>query len=220
MFACQETDRSTPPGLTGRAPAARACERCRLAPGDILFHAGEPRTTHYRLESGALCHYVVWEDGHHDVIEYAFTGDIVGLGYLDSYVSTAQAMTATRLSAVSRDELARALKADARLAMRLAAASDLEFEIVKNRAVRDGMSKPVARVAAYLLVAANAGGDHATVIPTSELTSAWTAEALNLSIGALTETLAQLERRGLVADTPAGFKLENVAGLEVLANAA
>lgn len=220
MLACHETDRGAPQRLSGRALSAREAVQCRLDAGEILFHAGDERTTLYRVESGALCHYVVWDDGHHDVIEYAFAGDIVGLGHLDTYVSTTQAMTATKLAAVARDELARALRTDARLAMRLAAAADLEFEVAKSRALRDGMDKPMARVAAYLLVAANAGGQSVSFIPNAEITSAWTAEALNLSVGALTGALAQLESRGLVAGTPAGLKLENVAGLEVLAGAA
>ena len=57
-----------------------------LARGEVLFHTGDKRGKLYRIESGALCHYLRWEDGRREIIEFAFPGDIVGFGHLQSHV--------------------------------------------------------------------------------------------------------------------------------------
>ena len=71
MFAVSEqsVDRCAPPAVTEAGPAADNSARVRrLARGETLFHSGAPRRL-YRVERGALCHYLRWDDGRHEVIE-------------------------------------------------------------------------------------------------------------------------------------------------------
>ena len=66
----------------------------KVPTGTILFKLGDQRRL-YRVERGAVCHYIRWTNGRHDVIEFAFPGDIIGLGHLSTHVSTAHAMVET-----------------------------------------------------------------------------------------------------------------------------
>src|SRR5688572_9378522 len=95
--------------------------------GEILFQANDARAL-YRVERGAICHYVLWADGRHEVVEFAFPGDIVGLGHLAHHVSTAQAMVDTVVSLVTEEQFDEALEEDDRLSFRLAAAVEREFD--------------------------------------------------------------------------------------------
>src|SRR5690606_23499323 len=118
--------------------------------GEILFQAGDARQL-YRIERGAVCHYMLWADGRHDVIEFAFPGDIVGLGHLRHHVSTAQAMVDTVVSLVSTDAFAAALENDDRLSFRLASAVEREFDYLRDKTVSAAHGPATVRVANFLL---------------------------------------------------------------------
>src|SRR6185312_13232440 len=118
---------------TGRARGSAHVRR--LARGETLFHAGDARDQLYRVERGALCHYMRWDDGHHEVIEFAFPGDIIGFGHLATHTSTAQAVAKTIVSRISEAEFEQLLETDGQLAARFAAAGDREFEFMRMRSV-------------------------------------------------------------------------------------
>lgn len=191
-----------------------------LAAAEILFQDGDTRARLYRVESGAICHYVRWDDGRHEVIEMAFPGDIIGLGNLEKHVSTAQAMVASSVSVVSLEEFERALEHDGRLAARLAAAADREFEVLRQRAVRPGAVDPVARLAAFLAamshMSAREGRDPFVI--GDSMTCGVVAERLQMTVDGLSDALVELERRGLVAPSARGLRLKNVVALEALAD--
>ncbi len=111
--------------------ARRACIARRLATNDVLFQKGDTRTALYRVESGALCHFIPWDDGRYEVIEFAFPGDIVGLGHIDTHLSTAEAVVETTVSRVSPADFEHELATDGQLAARLAVAADREFEVLE-----------------------------------------------------------------------------------------
>ena len=51
-----------------------------LAPNEILFHVGDRRDCLYRVETGSVCTYEPHLNGGHAVIDFAFSGDLIGLG--------------------------------------------------------------------------------------------------------------------------------------------
>ena len=114
-----------------------------LATGDVLFQTGDTHAQLYRVESGAICHYIGWDDGSHEIIEFAFPGDIIGFGHLEAHISTARAVVATTVSLVSEQDFQRALETDGQLAARYAAASDREFDHLRARAIKMGHGKPL-----------------------------------------------------------------------------
>lgn len=192
-----------------------------VATGAMLFQAGEHRTL-YRVERGAVCHYAVWADGRHEVIEFAFPGDIIGLGHLDCHATTAQAMVDTVVSLVSEEELKEALDRDDRLSFRLTAAVEREFDYLREKTLRHASITPTARVANLLLALSSLNdseGRNGNLI-SDDLTAGFVAERLEMSIENLSVALLSLKIHGAVKDTPRGLEIVDMAALHRLADAA
>lgn len=188
---------------------------------DILFQTGDARAL-YRVESGAICHYMLWADGRHDVIEFAFPGDIIGLGHLSAHVSTAQAMVDTVVSLVSEEELEIILETDDRLSFRLSAAVEREFDHLRDQALATNNQPAAARVANFLLALSSLNGPEGRDrdLISDEITAGFVAEKLDMSIDKLGAALLSLKKVGAVKETPAGLRIENAAALRKMADAA
>jgi CRP/FNR family transcriptional regulator len=188
----------------------------RLARGETLFQAGDHRTRLYRVERGALCHYVRWDDGRHEVIEFAFAGDLIGFGHLDTHTSTAQAAARTIVSEVDPQEFDELLDSDGQLAARYAAAADREFDFMRMRASALNRNEPARRVASLLLALSRMGeseGRQAHVV-TDEVSSSAVADQLDLSIDTLRDVLRELGERGLVSESAQGLRIVDMQALE------
>jgi CRP/FNR family transcriptional regulator len=187
----------------------------------MLSHSGEKRQL-YRVERGALCHYLRWEDGRHEVIEFAFPGDIIGFGHLDVHISTAQAVAKTIVSPIREEEFEQLLENDGQLAARFAAAADREFDYLRVRALASASTKPAKRVASFLAalsrLSASEGRDPAVI--TDEFSSGAVAEHLNMSVDALAGVLRELEARGMVTPVREGLRIADLEALERFADAA
>jgi CRP/FNR family transcriptional regulator len=192
-----------------------------VATGEILFQAGDERQV-YRVERGAVCHYARWADGRHEVLEFAFPGDIVGLGNLSVHATTAQAMVDSVVSLVSDAELADCLSHDDRLSFRMAAAAERDFDFLRDKAERARSSAPTARVANFLLALASLnvpeGRDPGLI--SDDLTAGFVADKLNMSIDKLAVALLCLKRHGAVTETARGLRIVDIATLQRLADAA
>jgi len=189
--------------------------------GSILFQPGNRRAL-YRVERGAVCHYVRWADGRHEVIEFAFPGDIIGLGRMATHVSSAQAMVDTVVSPVSEEEFEEAIDHDDRLSFRMAAAIEREFDYVRSRALKSASDRPAARVANFLLAISSMNtpeGRDAALIA-DDITAGFVAEQLDMSIDKLGSALVVLKKHGAVKDTPAGLRIVDLPALQRLADAA
>jgi CRP/FNR family transcriptional regulator len=194
--------------------AASGADRQIVSTGQVLFQPGEARR-HYRVEEGAIFHYVRWTDGSHDLIEVAFPGDIVGLGYLEHHISTAQAMVDSSVSVVTEDEIASLLDVDDRLPLLLASAGEREFDYMRDVTVNSGKRSPVERLANYLLAVAEDGA-----IVADDLTSGYVAERLQMNLDTLSNALVGLQHKGLVKASEGGLRITDAAELERVANAA
>jgi CRP/FNR family transcriptional regulator len=220
LAVSQSVDRFTPPADVG--PAPKAARVRRMGRGETLFQAGEHRRL-YRVERGALCHYVRWDDGQHEVIEFAFPGDIIGFGHLDVHTSTAQAVAKTIVSPVSEEEFEQLLESDAQLAARFTAAADREFDFLRMRTIAQASKTPAAgRVASFLAalsrMGASEGRDPAVI--TDEFSSGAVADHLNMSVEALATALRDLEARGIVTPVRDGLRIADLDALERFADAA
>jgi CRP/FNR family transcriptional regulator len=189
--------------------------------GEILFQAGDKRTL-YRIERGAVCHYMLWSDGRHDVVEFAFPGDIIGLGHLSHHVSTAQAMVDTVVSIVSEEAFSYALENDDRLSFRMASAVEREFDHLRDKAVATQHVPAAARVANFLLALSsmNAPEGRDRELITDDITAGFVARQLDMSIDKLGAALLSLKREGAVSETPAGLRIVDPRTLQRMADAA
>jgi CRP/FNR family transcriptional regulator len=201
-----------------RKPAPYNSSTRSLETGAFLFQAGDTRATIYRVVSGAFCHYMNWDDGRHDVIEFAFPGDIIGFGHLETHISSAQAMVPSQVCVVSARDFQIALDQDAQLTARLTAAADREFDVLRQRSIRIAKGDIEHRVAAFLLALSAAGateGRDPRIISDS-LTCGAAASLLNVDIEKLASALAALEAKGLIERDGKGLHLIDMEGLEAL----
>lgn len=201
-------------------PRAHDAETRTLAAGEILFQEGDPRRHVYRVETGTLCLYRSLPDGSQDVLEFAFPGDIVGIGYLDSHAAAAQATMITSLSCLPRDAVDPAAEQSARARSRLTAAIEREVAFLQDALVQRARPGPLRRVAALLVTLSRYNtyeGREAEVI-TDSLTCGAAADHLGMSVDVLARELAELEARGLVEPCDKGLRLLDTETLTRLAD--
>jgi len=190
-----------------------------VAMGAKVFQPGEQRRL-YRVESGAICHYIrSGAEGEYEVIEFAFPGDIIGLGCLATHVSTAKAMVDTYVSVITDVDLDRALTNDNRLFFKLAEAGEREFDYLKNRSLNGNLVPPIQRVANFLLavVSINASEGRALLIVTDDVSSGYVAEQLQMSIDTLAKALMKLRETGVVDAVDSGLRILDIVALEQVA---
>jgi CRP/FNR family transcriptional regulator len=218
----QSAERHPSTSGTGLGRARGSARVRRLGRGETLFHAGDARDQLYRVERGALCHYLRWDDGRHEVIEFAFPGDIIGFGHLAMHTTTAQAVAKTIVSPISEEEFEQLLESDGQLAARFAAAGDREFDYMRVRSIESSRGNPTKRVAAFLAAMSrmSAGEGRDPSVITEEFSSGAVAEHLNMSVDALAGVLRQLEAQGMVAAADKGLRITDIAALEKFADAA
>lgn len=189
-----------------------------VARGKPIFQPGQPRRL-YRIESGAVCHLSEGAGGQSEVIECAFPGDIIGLGYLATHSSSASAMIDTMVSIVTAEEFEQALRVDDQLAFKLADAGEREFDYVRNKTLPAALLPPLQRVANYLLVLASINGgegrDGSPIV--DDVTSGYVARQLNMTIDTLAMAMLNLRRSGLLDVSQRGLHIVDVAGLEAVA---
>ena len=196
-----------------------AADLRRVATGEVLFQPGQERK-HYRVEEGAIFHYVRWADGSHDLIEVAFPGDIVGLGNLSTHISTAQAMVDSVVTVMPDDEIEVLLDFDYRLPLLLASAGEREFDYIRDTTLNSGKRTPIERVANYLIAVADIDHQNSAAVIADDISSGFVAERLQMSVDTLSAALVGLQHKGLVAPANGGLKITDVAELERLASAA
>jgi CRP/FNR family transcriptional regulator len=191
-----------------------------LAANELLFGVGEPKSKLYVVETGALAVYEPRRNGHRAVIEFAFPGDVDGLGFLNTYACSARATTETRVRCLPPSAQDRLNAGDPRTQSRLADAIEREIEFLRESSVRFSRQNPLGRLAAFLLTLSRENeqeGRDPTVLA-QPLDCEVVADFLALSIERLGSLLVELERRGLIEPLgPHGLRLTNVAGLEGLA---
>lgn len=194
---------------------------CRtLAVNELLFGMGEPKRGLYLVKSGALVVYEPRSNGHRAVIEFAFPGDIVGLGFLETHTCSARATVATSVQCLPMSAQDGLFENDPRGQARLADGIEREIDFLRDSCVRFSRQNPLGRLAAFLLTLsrenAQEGRDPALLL--QPLNCGVVADFLALSIDRLGSLLVELERRGLIEPCPPdGLRLVDIIGLEGLA---
>jgi len=191
----------------------------QLAPNEFLFRTGEAKTCVYRVKSGAVCLYEQ-NCSEHPIVDFAFPGDYVGLGFLQTHACCARAVTSTELTCLPLEALATAIENDCIAQAKLDDAIEREFEYRRAAVVEAGRRAPVERLAAFLVSLSRANaheGRDPTVI--GESCPSVAAGYLGLNIENLSSLLLELEQRGLVEPYSGGVRLKDIHALEELAGA-
>jgi len=192
-----------------------------FAADEILFKAGDPKTSLYRVESGVVCLYETKRGADPVFVDFVFAGEFMGFGFLNTHISTARAMTETRVSSLPLSSALEIVGEDSRAASKLAVAIDREFEARRDLLVDAGQAKPIERVAS-LLVNLSCSNGYEGRDPLL-ITDAWDcgtiADFLDLSVGDLADMLIDLEDCDLIKpDSSGGLRIVNIEALETLAD--
>ncbi len=191
-----------------------------FAPTERLFSLGDPKTDLYLVESGVVAVYEPRLEGQQAVIEFAFPGDIVGLGFLQTHTSTARASVETVAHCMPFSAQDRLIADDPRAQAKLSDAIEREFEFLRRSSLKFSRENPLGRVAAFLLTLSRQneqeGRDPAVL--TQPLQCGVVADFLALSIDRLGALLIQLNQRGIIEQMPGGLRLTDIAALETLAD--
>jgi CRP/FNR family transcriptional regulator len=191
-----------------------------LAVNELLFGIGEPKSQLYVVETGALALYEPRWNGHRAIIEFAFPGDLVGLGFLHTHACSARATVETRVQCLPLSAQDHLFADDPRAQARLADAIEREVEFLRESSVWFSRQNPLGRLAAFLLTLSRENeqeGRDPTLL-TQPLECGVVADFLALSVERLGSLLVQLERRGLIETCASqGLHLTDIAALESLA---
>jgi CRP/FNR family transcriptional regulator len=204
-----------------RAPGCEVVEYSvrNLNQGELLFEAGDPKTHLYQVESGCLCVYEPHSAAHRTVVEFAFAGDLLGLGYLENQTRSARSIGETRITCLPLDAVDRVVEASPRARDQLKKAINDELEFVRDGLVTSGQRNPIERVAAFFVAVSRCNSYEGRIanIITDSLKCGVVASDLALSVEGLARILVELEKRGLIEDSPQGLRLNDIAALDRLA---
>lgn len=193
----------------------------RLAAKEVLFRAGDARTSFYRIETGAIClHEARWHD-ERSIIDFGFPGDFVGLGFLETQSCSASAICECQVTCIPWDQLTSTLAGDGSAQQKLQTAIEREFELRRMRMVERARQYPLERVAAFLIGLSrnNASEGRDPNVIGDSMDCGIAADYLGLSVQDLGCLLIELSKRGLIGLCPPnGLRILDNNALEELAD--
>ena len=192
-----------------------------LAPKEALFRVGDRRTCAYRVETGAICLYEPRWNDERSVIDFAFPGDYVGLGFLETQSCNASAICECQVSCIPWGQLTSAIAGNPSAQQKLHEATEREFELRRTSIVQRGQENPIERVAAFLIALSRNNameGRDPSVIGNS-MDCGIAADYLGLSIEKLGALLVELRNRGLIdLCTDKSLRILDIEALQELAD--
>jgi CRP/FNR family transcriptional regulator, anaerobic regulatory protein len=186
-----------------------------------VFSVGDAKTHVYKVSSGAVCLYTFLTDGRRQIIEFAFEGDVIGLGSASAQACNAQAVISTRLQCLPIAALLRAARQDAEIALRLYEEISRELVATREHLLCVGQRGACERLATFLLVLSRrneARGDDPEMI-NLPMTRIDIADFLGLTLETVSRTFSKMKRQGLFEiDQTTTIRLKDAGKLVRLAD--
>ena len=190
-----------------------------FAATEPLFSLGDPKTELYLIESGVVAVYEPRLQGRQAIFEFAFPGDIVGLGFLQTHTCTARASVETVAHCVPFSAQDRLVGDDPKSQAGLANAIEREFEFLRRSSIKFSRENPLGRTAAFLLTLSRQNEEEGRdpTLLTQPLQCGVVADFLALSLDRLGSLLVRLEQRAIIAPCPPhGLRLTDLNALKAL----
>ena len=170
----------------------------RWSSHEHIFHEGDPASAIYVIESGAVIVYRTALDGCRLIHGIRFRGELVGLGFLDSYSVSAIASSPTAARTISRCALDRLIETDPAVAQAMMQALMAEMQMTSDQLMIIGSRTALGRVAACFLDLSNraAGGGETFVLPVSR---AEMGDLLGLTIETVSRSVSRLKALDIIA---------------------
>lgn len=190
----------------------------KLESKEHVFCEGDPRLHVFRVEEGVIAIYKTLCDGRRRIIDFAYPGDLLGLGVLDEHILSAQATSPAKVRCFSAASLEAMAEHDADLALKLYKSVCQELSATRSLLVTVGQRSAVERVAAFLLTLHRRSGDGDVV--TLAMRRSDIADLLGLTIETVSRTLTKLRTMGVIDVAQGGttVALRDVSRLTDLAN--
>ncbi len=191
-------------GLTGEAESFAGSLMSgtsrTIAAKDHVFCEGDPATHVYRVEFGHVCIYRMLADGRRQVIDFAYPGDLIGLGDLGEHAASAQATEHTRLSCYTLASVWEYARHDISLGLKLYRAMADELTAARDLLLTVSQRSACERVAGFLLALSRRNqrlGQDANeiVLP---MTRTDIADFLGLTIETVSRTFTKFRVEGLI----------------------
>jgi CRP-like cAMP-binding protein len=165
-----------------------------------LFCEGDAATHVWRVELGHICIYRMMPDGRRQVVDFAYPGDIIGLGALEEHLDSAQAMERTIVRGLPITALTEIAGRDAKAGLKLYQAMSRELLAAREMIFTVSQRTAVERVAAFLLALtrrnARRGEDpNEIVLPMTRMDIA---DFLGLTIETVSRSLTKLRTEGVI----------------------
>ena len=185
-----------------------------------VFCEGDPRLHVFRVEEGVIAIYKTLCDGRRRIIDFAYPGDLLGLGVLDEHILSAQATSPAKVRCFSAASLEAMAENDADLALKLYKSVCQELTATRSLLVTVGQRSAVERVAAFLLGLRRRSGDETGETVTLAMRRSDIADLLGLTIETVSRTLTKLRTMGVIDVELGGttVTLRDVPRLTDLAN--
>lgn len=170
----------------------------RVEPKEDIYCEGDPRAYVFQVEQGVVAIYKTLADGRRQIIDFAYPGDIIGLGTLREHVLSAQAVCAVKVRCLSASALERAAENDANLAVKLYKAVSQELAATRHLLVTLGQGSAIERLATFLLTLHRRLGEPESGAVTLAMRRSDIGDLLGLTIETVSRTLAKLRAMGVI----------------------
>jgi len=165
-----------------------------------VFFEGDAKDHIYLVEKGTVCLYKTLPDGRRQIVDFAYPGDLIGLGAPGDHVFSAQAITLARLRCLPAGLLHEVALHDPQLGMQLYRALSEQLLAARDLLLTVGQRNAAERLGALLLALARRNeriGADATRIALP-MTRADIADFLSLTIETVSRTFTKLRQAGII----------------------
>jgi CRP/FNR family transcriptional regulator len=190
------------------------------APKQDVFYEGDPRRCVYQIEAGAVCLYKCMPDGRRQILDFAFPGDLIGLGASAVYSCGAQAIGSAQLKSMPLSRLYDLASKDPGLALSLYHEISSELEAMRGLLLTLGQRDATERVAVFLLTLSqrNVRAGKNPCLLTIPMTRSDIGDLLGTTIETVSRNLTRLRQQRLI-DVIRGsiIQILDMDGLKALA---
>ncbi len=165
-----------------------------------VFFEGDSKDHIYLVEKGTVCLYKTLPDGRRQIVDFAYPGDLIGLGLPGDHVFSAQAITLTRLRCLPAGLLHEVAQHDPQVGMQLYRALADQLLAARDLLLTVGQRNATERLGALLLALSRRNermGADATQIALP-MTRADIADFLSLTIETVSRTFTKLRQSGII----------------------
>lgn len=180
----------------------------RVAAKEHVFCEGDEREHVFRVEEGVIAVYKTLPDGRRQIIDFAYPGDLIGLGVLQEHVLSAQATVPSRVRCLSASALERMAETDASLALKLYKSVCQELAATRSLLVTVGQRSAIERVAAFLVALHRRTGSDQSPMIKLAMRRSDIADLLGLTIETVSRTLTKLRNMGAIDIEQGGTRVQ------------